>query len=421
MSNYAFVDSSSLNQTVSIVGNATQCSVCPNPPAAGVEYVATVNGGSMYTQTGATNYITIPLGSNWLNIGTGDFTMSFWVYPLSAAASWGNTILRWGGWNVYRITSTGGISWGNDGFGISSTPANTCPLNTWTHFAASRTSGTLKLFINGTQVTSISDGNNYTISTNELVVGGYGTAVNNWHGYISGVRVVVGTGLHTSNFTPDYVPTAVANTKLLLNFQTADIFDSRCKSPSYTFGGVATDIATYKYGNASLSFSGASGTYLLVPGSTDVWMGTGDFTIETWIRPTLITGLIRGIFGINTTASNSNGFALAINNTNSKIGLRIAGTTWGTLESSSTIPLNTWTHIAMVRTSGSVKVYINGVAEITTTSGGSTNFTAGDFVIGREYSDVDDRFQGNMDDFRVTKGLARYTGTFTPPSALPKK
>lgn len=415
MSNHNFVDSSTNNFTVTRFGTVSQGSFVPIPPSSGVEYDPDVHGGSAYFEGTTSSYLTVTNNSS-LNFGTGDFTMEMWIRPTSAATG---PLFQAGAYALYR-NAAGPISWGHSNYGIVTTTAS-APINTWTHYAISKTSGTVKVFINGTQDASFASGENYTFSTT-VYQGKFADNSASFAGSIAGFRIVVGTGLYTANFTPAVALTAVTNTKLLLKYVNASVFDSRCKMTPIVNGSVTTDINTYKYGNASMSFDGVAGTYLLIPGVSDLWMGTGDFTIETWIRPTLIAGNNRGIFGINTTANNSNGFSMAINASNNKLGIRIAGSTAGTLESTSSIALNTWVHVAMVRTGGNVKVYIGGVQEITTTTGGTTNFTAGNFVIGRSYSDVDEKYQGFMDDFRVTKGVARYTANFTPPTAAaPKK
>lgn len=421
MSNHNFIDGSTYNRTITRAGNVSQGSFCPNPPATGVEYDPDVHGASAWIQGGATNYISTLATSGLTATGpTGDFTMSAWVYPVSSGTTWGRTLFRWSNWNMYRNTD-GAFSWGNDGFGILGTTNNAIPLNTWTHVCVTRVSGTLRIFINGTLNASTSDSSDMNVSVLESFYVGWTDTAHNWDGYVSGVHVVIGTGQYTANFTPEVVPTAVANTKLLLKFSNAAIFDSKCKATPIVNGTITTDINTYKYGNASMSFDGVAGTYLLIPGNSNYWMGTGDFTIETWIRPSSVSGAVRGIFGINTSTNNSNGYMMSIT-TGGKIGIQIANSSWGTLESTTTLSTNTWYHVAMVRTGGNVKVYINGTQEITTTSGGATNFTAGNFVIGRDFENVDERFHGFMDDFRVTKGIARYTTNFTAPTtALPKK
>ena len=78
---------------------------------------------------------------------------------------------------------------------------------------------------------------------------------------------------------------------------------------------------------------------------------------------------------------------------------------------------NIWYYITVVRNSSNIiKLWIDGV-EVTATSG-STNSNALPLVnIGRAGGFPQHDFQGYMQDVRVTKGLARYTANFTPPTA----
>jgi hypothetical protein len=77
----------------------------------------------------------------------------------------------------------------------------------------------------------------------------------------------------------------------------------------------------------------------------------------------------------------------------------------------------TWHHVAVARDSGTWTLYIDGTSQGTSTSYGSTNFAATvDWWIGERPNGSYD-FTGYMQDVRITNGLARYTGNFTPPTA----
>lgn len=420
MKNLTFIDSSTANRTVTNVGtDVAQCSKCPNPPAVNIPYATATHGASVYLKGNALNHVVTTLTTSWFTMGTGDFTMSCWLYPLSEAASWGNTIFRWaGGWNIYRSSGTGGnISWGNDGFGVASTGNNTCPLNTWTHFAVSRVSGTLRLFINGTLVSSLANSTNYSATTGNLQIGGYDSStVNNWDGFIGGVHIVIGTGLYTANFTPEYVPTITTNTKLLLKFDNIGIYDAAAKSPVIMMGGSDRSSTQLKFGSSSFYFPGASGDYAYVPSGlvANLLMGTGDFTLEGWVYPTGGAGGFRSVCGIGSStayakvyATNTNFWGISINDT--------------TIQASTTaFTLNTWTHFALVRYNSVYYLYVNGTLATSTSGLGTQNYTSSLLIIGAHMNPpTSQSYTGYIDDFRVTK-YARYTANFTPPtSALP--
>jgi hypothetical protein len=83
------------------------------------------------------------------------------------------------------------------------------------------------------------------------------------------------------------------------------------------------------------------------------------------------------------------------------------------------ITTNAWSHISLVRDSiaSTYKFYINGTLEDTLSS--STNINAGsaDWIIAAYSTAGNYAFEGYIQDVRVTEGLARYTTSFTPPTA----
>ena len=83
------------------------------------------------------------------------------------------------------------------------------------------------------------------------------------------------------------------------------------------------------------------------------------------------------------------------------------------LVSTTTASVSTWYHVAYVRSGTSFNLYVNGILESTVTNSDSFNFSG--WTIGRGY--YDNQFNGYIDDFRITKGVARYTAPFTPPTA----
>jgi hypothetical protein len=105
----------------------------------------------------------------------------------------------------------------------------TASIDEWYHVSISRTGATSSLFVNGNLINEVTDTLSY--GNNDLVVGRYYTEYNGhyFNGLISNVRVLNGTGLYTSSFTPPSTPLSVtgSNTKLLISSQemnpTADL------------------------------------------------------------------------------------------------------------------------------------------------------------------------------------------------------
>jgi hypothetical protein len=79
--------------------------------------------------------------------------------------------------------------------------------------------------------------------------------------------------------------------------------------------------------------------------------------------------------------------------------------------------LNTWQHVALVRNGNVFTPYLNGIAGTSTTSSAALFDFTSQLTIGSDGpASPLTPFQGHMDDFRITKGVARYTANFTPPT-----
>ena len=170
-------------------------------------------------------------------------------------------------------------------------------------------------------------------------------------------------------------------------------------------------------------FNGTANNRLTTPANTAFSYGTGDFTVEAWIYPTASPSNIGQIIGGHNSGSNADWiFALfgsaSYPSTPNYIGFY--GTNGGTQFFASTaVPLNQWTHVAIVVQSTVPKIYYNGVLSSTGTAGqlgslgNASPITIGDDNTGNANS----VFTGYISNLRVVKGLAVYTGTFTPSTA----
>jgi hypothetical protein len=160
--------------------------------------------------------------------------------------------------------------------------------------------------------------------------------------------------------------------------------------------------------------------WLVVPASPNTALGIGDFTIETWIYSgtngtsartvgNLDSSWISGRWVISTTtALNPNKFIFACNNYSNSTDM---------LVSSVAANDNTWHHYAVTRSGNTWRLFIDGVLQQTITSSVSLdNGTASRIFIGTE-SPTAGNWAGYLDEFRITKGYARYTANFTPPTS----
>jgi hypothetical protein len=190
-------------------------------------------------------------------------------------------------------------------------------------------------------------------------------------------------------------------------------FDTVTNRPGKTVtvhGDAKLSSSVYKYGTASLALDG-TGDYLSIATQPDFAFGTGDFTVEAWVYPT-VGSAYRSLFDFRSAAIEQSIY-LGINTSN-QLYLYVNGVI--TITTAATVSLSAWTHVALVRSSGTTKIYLNG-----TQSGSSwvdiTNYgTTKPLRIGADWSAAYG-FTGYIDDVRIEKGVAKYTANFTAPAA----
>lgn len=175
-------------------------------------------------------------------------------------------------------------------------------------------------------------------------------------------------------------------------------------------------------GAGSPTFNGTS-NYISIPASSKRNLGTGDFTIETWVYPTTLTGAqitILDSFSTGPAGSFTTGAWQMVTGTGGGVGFIIADSASTTVQAgggSAVLNINAWNHVAVVRKAGVITVYINGVPDVTTLSySGQVGQSTGAGSIGRQTFNNAFFFTGRIADFRVTGGIARYTASFAPPS-----
>ena len=196
--------------------------------------VSTSGSGSVFLNGSAGTYFTYGSQAPFA-FGTGDFTIEFWMYTANVIsqniffdgrASGTNgaypTIYFVNG-NIYYLTA-----------GINAI-TGTITTNTWYHIAVARSGTVTKMFVNGTQAGSpYTDTTNYLISGPTIGCSSLATGVSPYTGYFSNFRIVKGTAVYTSNFTPSTTPlTAITNTSLLLNTVSGSYL-ADCSTNSYT-------------------------------------------------------------------------------------------------------------------------------------------------------------------------------------------
>jgi hypothetical protein len=206
---------------------------------------------------------------------------------------------------------------------------------------------------------------------------------------------------------------------LVLHFSNADasttITDTSASAHACTaVGNAQIDTAQYKYTGSSLLLDG-SGDYVTSDGSGEFAFGTGDFSIDMWVRLNA-TGSNGNLYDSRPNATNGAYLTIYRDNADSKI--KIWNNGGVILASTTTVSTGAWYHVAVTRYNGTIRLFINGTAQGAPTLD-STNYAnpAGRPWIGAQSDSAGSYWNGWIDEVRVVKGFARWTSDFTPPSA----
>jgi hypothetical protein len=398
-----FKDNSTNNFTITVNGNTSVQAFSPFNPTS--SWSATTNGGSGYFDGNGDSLS----GSFSLTTSTQNtFSFEGWLYPLSASAIIIGDIQPTGTSAVLYITLSASrnleFSW-YDGATKTATSTATLNLNQWNFFAVVVNAGAISIYVNST--TPGQTGTTTLTNRAQSTTFGLGAYFNSSYlnGYVGSLRV--STSARTISAIPTEPYTSDANTKLLLNFTNAGIYDATSKNDLETVGNAQISTTQSKWGGSSMSFDG-TGDWLLIPDQPIQRIGTGNFTVEGWVYRNS-----SGTYGLIGKGTGTTGWLVSLNSSNQVV------FTYGssTITSTGTVSATTWTHIAVVRegtSTNQTKIYINGTNDGTGTVSTDFNQTNSMYVGA-------DRTGGSaanayMQDVRVTN-YARYTSNFTAPTA----
>lgn len=352
-----------------------------------------------------------------------NLTIEMWVYIISVpwtdyAYVFINDSTR--GTELIRINTVDATSITYNINGGNTTVTGLNLKNKWNHIALVSNNGNVQLYINGIAV-----GNSFTATTVQQNDAEYrigrSHGLNSYYpnGYLSEYRIS-SIARYTANFTPPRRQLeSDEHTKLLLHFNRNDttFVDSSPSAHTITAYGNAKQLCS-PCGSGVAYFDG-NGDYLYVTYLNSYDYGSSNFTIETWIFNTTTSGKNQHIYSY-CSSGGANGaigiwfpagarcIRVYINNT--------AGTaSIIDFTSSTTVTLNTWTHIALVRNGSTFTLYFNGTSVGSGTSSDAIYCNSDrPFAIGRAgaYA-VNGYFFGNISEVRVSD-VARYTSDFTP-------
>ena len=386
----------------------------PYGPLDYVEYSATDHGGSVYFD-GTGDYLTLG-SSDPMDFGSGDWTISMWLYPTELTNN--NNILDWrnssgaGNTNFHMFGNLDGsiTLYISDGasYILNGVNLGTTPLKEWTYFVVSRSGSTVTGYINGNAGTAHSISGSMANTAHSLYISrdpaGSGR---HWHGYISDLRIDKGTA--TSSVSVPTSPESSTGIDFHLKGTDASIIDKAQGANLKLIGNTTGSTTQVKFaGSKSMYFDG-TGDYITTDPSA-FYFGTGDYSIEFWYYA---NNLNSQHTMVDLRSSGTNGFYPLITQQSSVMkyyvntAFQITGTT--------TLSATTWYHVALVRNSGTTTLYLNGSSEGNTWTD-STNFPlSATAIIGSNYSN-NTGVNGYLQDFRVSN-YARYTANFTPPTA----
>jgi Concanavalin A-like lectin/glucanases superfamily len=219
-------------------------------------------------------------------------------------------------------------------------------------------------------------------------------------------------------------------TKTMLHMNGADqsttFTDSELTPKTWTAHGAAKIVtAQSKFSGASGYFDASAATSISTSNSADFNFGSGDFTIDFWVRfAGSGSGGVHTLYYMETDLNND----LELTRTDAgALNFKVYDS-YPTISigiTASWSPSNdTWYHVALVRYGTGTNCfvfYVNGSALTTTKTDGAWNATiasySGPVYIGmRGPTLADDRLNGYLDEYRVSKGIARWTANFTPPT-----
>jgi hypothetical protein len=419
-----FIDNSSNAFALTVSGTPTVQRFSPFEPTAA--YSTSTIGGSAYIATAATSYLSFTDSSNNLDLGGAVASFETWIYPTAATCI---IAVKSGGTADYNTSN--GVEWSmpwvsqqfifyyNNGGSYSALtdPTTGRPLNQWYHYAVASNATTISLFVNGVRVATATA--NVSKPTNRTLVRvGEDLGGNGGICYLSDTRSIRGAGAYDPTASTITIPTspvtAVANTQLLLSNTNAGIIDNTMINNLETVGNAQISTAQSKFGGSSMYFDG-TGDWLIAPRWTGI-NASENLTMETWIYMTASPSTLRMLLS-DLNASNANQSTYwTITDTGMSAQF---GTTAGTSANGTfSFSANTWYHIALVRNSNVVSMYVNGTSISVANSSQSASFLTNSSIlyVGRWGGSPTYEYIGYIDDLRITKGYARYTANFTPPT-----
>ena len=406
-------------------------------------------GSASLLLDGNSDYIDVPQTSpESLTLGTSNFTIEMWFNPSTVAA--GDHQLyeqRTSGTEVRPLLYLDGDTptlYVNGSVRI--TAGSAVVTSTWYHIALVRYSGTTRMYLDGVQTgADYVDANDYLAA--RVRIGANFAAGTFFGGSIDDVRVLVGTAAYTTDFTPpirahampptfgyigadrflsfddvSFMEAARIEPAFLANFEDSEAATSpptateeSVNAATMSFeNGANVDTAQFKFGVSSAEFPNAT-SVIRMPNIADYNFGTGDFTIEMWIRTTASQTAAQILYDNRVGSPVLSVPVIYINN---------SGTLHYFVDSNridsgaGAIAVNTWYHVAVARENAVTKMFLDGVQIGSSYADTNDYAPVGDLLLGNDTT-LAGQLKGWMDSVRVVKGKAIYTDAFWPLPTAP--
>ena len=316
-------------------------------------------------------------------------------------------------------------------------------VSAWYHIVAhwdtdnSTAGDRMKLFVNGTEVTSFAADVNpalnldsyWNASGTAMYVGDKGDGAEEMDGYLAEMCFINNANLAPTEFgefdsdsptiwkPKDVSGLTFGTNGFYLDFEkdetSTNFIDRSSNARAITVtGNVNHSVTQAKFNDSSIYFDGTNDS-LDIADSSDFDFGTGNFTFEFWCYKTGSGKM--AIFETRPNGGNDHGFNLEFN-ASDKFEWYDASISGTLPRDPSAISLNTWTHYACVRNGTTFTMYKNGTSVGTPLTGDSSSQASdGTPTIGESSAGAND-FQGYLDEIRLSS-TARYTGNFTAPTS----
>ena len=333
------------------------------------------NGGYALQFDGTDDFISIADNASIDFTSGNSYTLEAWIYAdVLTAANTGRAVLS--KWNssddsyFIRVSPDGSLVFDN----LYTVPG-VITTNKWYHIACvykTAPDAYRKVFVNGVEkslsgsVISVNDGN-----SEPLKIGRHNSFANDWDGKIDEVRIwnvarTVEEIRAAMNKELNGNETGLAAYYKMSDGSGTTLTDNQTSgSNTGTISGATWKTSGSLAGSRqALDFDGTD-EHLSIPHNASLNMGTGNFTYEFWVKKD-VSGVRYDIISKEATNEN-NDLSILISESNQAVIYTKGTTTTHSVTSISTVPINVWTHIAGVRDGNTLRVYINGILDNSST------------------------------------------------------